>query len=206
MTAQPLTLDPNDPFEAVIQDIVALNRRKRADYALDSDPWSNFRQTAVMISGFGHDFGPIDAVLFNIAQKIVRLQALAVNDRAPSNEAVSDTWQDMAVYSIIGMVLAKEQEAPAPFAGQVLEVTKGEVTYPLGQEIHCGDLEPAHSLSLRSKTGRVWRYESHPSEGAGWRWRRTVPLGSPLADSGLLPVGWRSIASPEFPMTVVGIN
>ena len=105
---EPLTLNPDSPFEQSIRKIVELNRRKMADYALDGDPFSNFRQTAALVSGFGHEFGPIDAVLFNIAQKLVRLQALAVNDREPANEAVADTWQDMAVYSIIGMILAEE--------------------------------------------------------------------------------------------------
>lgn len=101
-------LDTSDPFEASVARLVELNRRKRADYALDVDPWSNFRQTsAVMLWG-----NPVRSVLFNIAQKIVRLVALDANGRGPANESVADTWDDIAVYSVIGGILAREPEKP----------------------------------------------------------------------------------------------
>lgn len=108
-SAPDLGLNPADPFEANILDMVALNRRKRADYALDTDAWSNFRQTAEL---FGGGMKPSDAVRFNICQKIVRLRALAENGRKPQNESVVDTANDLAVYSVIlGILLAEEAEA-----------------------------------------------------------------------------------------------
>jgi hypothetical protein len=106
-----VNLNLDDPFEASIAVMVELNRKKRADYALDSDPWSNFRQTATRA---GMD-SPLDAVVFNIEQKLVRLQALKANGRQPRNESVNDTWLDIAVYSAIGLTIADElSEEPKP--------------------------------------------------------------------------------------------
>jgi hypothetical protein len=42
-----ITLDPKDPIEAVLIEMVGLSRRKRNDYAEDDDPFSNFRRSAV---------------------------------------------------------------------------------------------------------------------------------------------------------------
>lgn len=95
-------LDDTDAFEQVLAEILALNRRKRADYALDGDPWSNFRATADRCGMAS----PLDAVVFNIEQKLVRLTALKANGRQPANESVVDTWRDIATYAVIGNVLA----------------------------------------------------------------------------------------------------
>jgi hypothetical protein len=48
-------------------------------------------------------FGPIEAALFNVTQKLARLKALRANGRMHdiSNESVIDTYLDLAVYSII---------------------------------------------------------------------------------------------------------
>lgn len=184
-----VTLNQDDPFEAVIARIVELNRRKRRDYALDSDPWSNFRQTAAMVSGFGHNFGPIDAVLFNIAQKIVRLQALAVNDRAPANEAVSDTWQDMAVYTIIGMILAEEADTtPVQSARLLAEV--GDVFYS-------GDEAPGPEvleLEMGMDTGCKW----HREDDDAWRWNAEGATGEN-------PVPWSGVSEGCFPLRVTRV-
>lgn len=102
-------LELRDPFEEAVWRLVKLNRRKRADYALDTDPWSNFRETARR-AGMN---SPVDAVLFNIHQKIVRLEALQANGRSPQNEAVEDTYDDGAVYFIIAGILARESTKAA---------------------------------------------------------------------------------------------
>jgi hypothetical protein len=104
-----LTLYFDDPFEYTAAQMVMLNRMKRADYAKDDDPFSNFRRTAESMGIEG--FGPLQAVQFNLAQKIARLRALAENGRAPRNEAVRDTWLDLAVYAAIGYTLATEEGA-----------------------------------------------------------------------------------------------
>lgn len=112
MTVEPrtLTLSVDDPFDAVLMDIVETNRRKRRDYAHDgSDPFTNFRVTSELLGLEG--FGPAESALFNILQKIARLQSLRVNGRMddPANEAVADTVLDLAVYGIIYTALTKEK-------------------------------------------------------------------------------------------------
>jgi hypothetical protein len=105
-----ITLDPTDPFDAAVAEIVRINRRKRADYALDGgDVFSNFRQTSEVIAVDG--FGPADAALFNVIQKIMRLRSLRANGRMddPANEAAADTYLDLAVYAIIALALSREE-------------------------------------------------------------------------------------------------
>lgn len=102
-----LALDPSDPFERVIADIVTTNRRKRSDYALDGSPWSNFDDTANALGIDG--FAPVDSANFNIEQKSARLRSLRKNGRMddPANESVADTYLDRAVYSVIAYAMFK---------------------------------------------------------------------------------------------------
>lgn len=105
-----VTLDPNDPFDAALIPIVETNRRKRKDYAKDGDPFSNFKATA---EGLGLDgFGPTEAAIFNVLQKLARLQSLRANNRLhdTANEAVIDTYLDLAVYSIIAYAIVLEEQ------------------------------------------------------------------------------------------------
>lgn len=106
----PVVLNPEDPFDAALIPIVETNRRKRRDYAHDSDPFSNFRTTSAMMA-MGESFGPIESALFNIHQKVARIQSLRANGRLTdaANESVDDTFLDLAVYSIIAYALKREQ-------------------------------------------------------------------------------------------------
>jgi hypothetical protein len=105
-----IILNPTDPFDAAVAEIVRINRRKRADYALDGgDVFSNFRQTSEVIAVEG--FGPADSALFNVIQKVMRLRSLRANGRMddPANEATADTYLDLAVYAIIALALSREE-------------------------------------------------------------------------------------------------
>ena len=55
MSTKPVTLDPSDPFDAAIIPIVETNRRKRADYAKDGNPFDNFETSSNLmgLDGFG---------------------------------------------------------------------------------------------------------------------------------------------------------
>jgi hypothetical protein len=100
----PFLLDPNDPFEAVLIEMVTTNRAKRKDYAVDGSPFSNFDGTAQIMYLAGIDeFSSLDSVVFNIAQKLVRRGSLVINGRAddPTNEPLEDTYKDLAVYATI---------------------------------------------------------------------------------------------------------
>lgn len=104
------TLDPNDPFDAALIPIVETNRRKRKDYAADGDPFSNFKVTSQGMGMAG--FGPTEAAIFNVLQKLARLQSLRTNGRIhdTANEAVIDTYLDLAVYSIIAYAIALQEQ------------------------------------------------------------------------------------------------
>jgi hypothetical protein len=55
-------------------------------------------------------FGPADAALFNVTQKLARLKSLRQNGRMddPQNEAVADTYLDLAVYAVLAFAMARE--------------------------------------------------------------------------------------------------
>jgi hypothetical protein len=103
-----IQLDPNDKFDKVIIEMVEMNRKKRRDYAADSDIFSNFRDVA---GNLGMDaFGPAEAAYVLLLTKIARLRSLRINGRMsdPSNESVLDTFLDLAVYATLVLGLVKE--------------------------------------------------------------------------------------------------
>lgn len=106
------TLDPNDPFDKVVIDMVNMNRKKRRDYAADSDPFSNFRDTARNMALEG--FGPAEAAYTLLLTKVSRLRSLRANGRMEdtANESVLDTYLDLSVYAVILLALVKEQSGP----------------------------------------------------------------------------------------------
>ena len=112
MTAKPIqgiVLDPGDPFESALIQMVQTNRAKRRDYAVDGSPFSNFEETAAGMNMQG--FGPIESSLFNVLQKLARIRSLRANGRVndPANESVLDTYLDLAVYAVITYAIAKQK-------------------------------------------------------------------------------------------------
>lgn len=96
-----MTLDPNDEFESAIMQLVQMQRKKKADYALDNDRWSNFRE-----AGSAVGISPLQGIDYMVATKQARLKALRSNGRAPSNESVVDTYLDRAVYAVLAYTFA----------------------------------------------------------------------------------------------------
>lgn len=113
----PVLLDWNDPFDRAIIPIVEVSHRKRADYATDGKPFDNFRITAEW-AGFEADW---ISALFNVSQKMARIQALRANGRAddPANEAMYDTVLDLATYGILALAMYEQHRADT--AGVVLK-------------------------------------------------------------------------------------
>jgi len=103
-----LQLDPTDKFDRVIIEMVEMNRKKRRDYAADTDIFSNFRDVAGNLGVEG--FGPAESAYVLLLTKVARLRSLRVNGRMadPSNESVLDTFLDLAVYAAIVLALVKE--------------------------------------------------------------------------------------------------
>jgi len=103
-TAQDITLDPTDPFEAVVMEMVRLNRKKRSDYAGDGHIFQNFYDSAYQLG-----LTPGHSVETLVATKQARLRVLGVEDkRIVENETKRDTILDRAVYSAIAVALYDE--------------------------------------------------------------------------------------------------
>lgn len=101
-------LDPQYALERALMGMVEVSRRKRADYAVDGDEFSNFRAPA--------EFAGFEAAwmsaLFTVVQKLERIRALRANGRLddPQNEAVSDTLLDIAVYAVLAHAMHLEDQ------------------------------------------------------------------------------------------------
>lgn len=96
-------LNTDDEFEAVVAQMVRTHRSKRADYAIDGDRYSNFREAAKAV-GITTDTG----IEYMIATKQARLKALTTNGRGPENESIRDTLLDRAVYATIAVAFYDE--------------------------------------------------------------------------------------------------
>jgi hypothetical protein len=92
-----------DPFDKVVAEVLALNRRKRADYTDNKDPWANFRDSSRQVSA-----RPGTSVEVLIATKQSRLRQLLQKGREANNESVRDTLLDRAVYSLISLAMYDE--------------------------------------------------------------------------------------------------
>jgi len=90
-------------FYELIKTIEDLHERKNQNYATTSDPLSNFKECA----GFG--IQPFMGTLVRMSDKWARIKQLANGQPDLVGESIADTLQDLAVYSIIAMVLYEEQ-------------------------------------------------------------------------------------------------
>ena len=89
------------PFEKIVEEILELHRKKQSDYGRTGDPFANVRAS--------EDFG-IEGWVGTVVRandKMRRLQAAARGQNL-KNESVEDSLLDMAVYSIIALVLYRE--------------------------------------------------------------------------------------------------
>lgn len=95
-----ILLNPTDPIESVLLEIVRTNRRKRADYAAAGNIFSNFIEASYQVGG-----KPAIAVEILIGTKQSRLRNLMTSGQSPQNESFEDTLLDRAVYSVIALAM-----------------------------------------------------------------------------------------------------
>lgn len=88
-------------FHDLIAELAELHDRKQSDYGSGVDPFANVRST----EGFGVPAWV--GALIRLNDKITRLQNLHKNGSL-NNEAAEDSFRDIAVYAIIGLVLYEE--------------------------------------------------------------------------------------------------
>lgn len=102
--AEGVTLDPADPFDAVLIDMVQTNRAKRHDYTTrNSSAWENFdiaEERAARRYGLDREQIRGLAVDMMLFTKDTRLDAIVSRGKAV-NESAEDTLLDEAVYAII---------------------------------------------------------------------------------------------------------
>jgi hypothetical protein len=85
-------------FVNIMQELIDLHRQKGKDYGNDIDPFANVSGSA--------DFGvePWVAAMVRANDKMRRLQRFAKTGTL-ANEGVIDSFNDLAVYAVIGRVL-----------------------------------------------------------------------------------------------------
>src|SRR3974390_2665008 len=105
MMARPLTLDPDNPSEAILIEVVKVHRAKSHDYAADDDIYSNFREVGEQM-----DSSPLDACDTLVAVKQARIKQLR-RKGDPKNESLRDSYIDRLVYALIAVVLYDEEVA-----------------------------------------------------------------------------------------------
>lgn len=88
-------------FAGVLAELQALHDRKNRDYGRDADPYANCRAS--------EDFGIAGWVgtLIRANDKMRRLQRAAAGATL-ANEGVEDSLLDLAVYSVIALILYRE--------------------------------------------------------------------------------------------------
>lgn len=92
-----------DPeFESVIEEVLAMHRRKGADYGSDEDFFANVSASK--------DWGvsPWIGAMMRANDKVVRLQSAAKGSTL-QNEGIEDSLLDIATYSVIALCLFRRE-------------------------------------------------------------------------------------------------
>lgn len=89
-------------FHEILVELGTLHDKKQADYGRVTDPFANVRAS--------EDFGikPWVGAMIRANDKMRRIQKAAIDGNL-SNESLEDSLRDLAVYSVIALVL-REQE------------------------------------------------------------------------------------------------
>jgi hypothetical protein len=96
-----ITLDPTDPFESLLIEMVLTNRAKRADYATEANIFANFDYVANAMQLRQGGLNPLEVCNLLVLLKQGRINTLRQAGRPPRNEALDDTYKDRAVYSVL---------------------------------------------------------------------------------------------------------
>jgi hypothetical protein len=96
-------LSGSQRFHQILDELGALHDQKQQDYGTDEDPFANVRAA----TDYGIPAWVGAAIRMN--DKMRRLQAFARNGTL-ANEGVEDSFKDLAVYAIIGLILFEEDQ------------------------------------------------------------------------------------------------
>jgi len=98
-------VDPVNPFRQVLDNLWAMHQKKNQDYGRPTDPYANVRGS----TEWGID--PWVGAMVRANDKMKRLQKFA-QTKELANESVEDSFMDLAVYAIIGLILYREGLGP----------------------------------------------------------------------------------------------
>lgn len=91
-------------FYKIIDELKEIHSNKNHDYAGKSDPFKNFRLSELI------GIPAWKGCLIRISDKFARLCNFAKSGELKvKDESVEDTFKDMAIYSIIGLILYRER-------------------------------------------------------------------------------------------------
>lgn len=97
------TLSPQQQFHAILSEMGETFDRKNKDYGQDSDPFANVRRSEQW------GIAPWIGAMVRAGDKMTRLETFAQKGTL-ANEGVEDSLLDLAVYSIIALLLFREQQ------------------------------------------------------------------------------------------------
>lgn len=98
----------NPKFNDLLDKMKVIHDKKNADYANDTDPYSNF--------SFAANFAGVEKIqvyLTLLGVKAARLHELILNKKIAKNESINDTLLDFAVYAALmasDLMVKEEQE------------------------------------------------------------------------------------------------
>lgn len=90
-------------FHEILEGLGVLHDKKQADYGTNVDPFANVRGSKEW------GISPWVGAMVRATDKLRRLQKYA-KDGVLANEGVEDSFKDLAVYSIIALVLWEEEQ------------------------------------------------------------------------------------------------
>ncbi len=94
--------DPNDKFYLLLQEVMELHNKKKADYAKKGDRFSNFK-LAASFSGI-EVFQSIENLIGIKQARLLELRDPKQSMRAVNNEPIRDSLIDRAVYSLLAVI------------------------------------------------------------------------------------------------------
>ena len=95
----------NPEFEAVIEEVLEMHRRKGADYGTKEDFFANVSASAQW------GIPPWVGAMMRANDKVVRLQS-AARGSTLQNEGIEDSLLDIATYAVIAVCLFRRENNP----------------------------------------------------------------------------------------------
>ena len=100
-------------FYEILEELAGLHSRKNRDYATQADPLQNFRRVAEWAKSYGMITPNFESMKIAIIYMLKQLDAafkLIRDNQEGKVEGVPERLKDVAVYSILCMILYEENE------------------------------------------------------------------------------------------------